>query len=139
MILLIPFLMFSGIFQDEIPYKAKDEFEIKFHVEFKQRGVPDDVKRLRFEETVAERNKRISNTPLPYVSLFVKIIAAKPEAVRLKVVMDDFTTVMRSKVEPGMEFKLMLGYTDDLKDHVSGYKHVIQFLSEKRSFESYRD
>jgi hypothetical protein len=80
-------------------------------------------------ETRAEHDKRLSTTPLPYLNLHVKILTHKPEEIKIKVVKDDQNTVYNKKLVAGMEFRIDVGFTDDLKDRISGYKHVIQFLS----------
>jgi hypothetical protein len=123
---LIVFLLYT---QNDAPFKAKEDFEIKFDLSFKQRTHSADNKTVHLNETRAEHEKRTSATPLPYLKLMVKIIRVPAEEVKLKVIKDDANTVLSKKVESGMEFKLDLGFTDDIKDKISGYKHVIQFLS----------
>ncbi len=115
--------------QDEAPFKAKEDFEIRFDLSFKQRSHSVDTETVHLDETQAEREKRTSSTPLPFLKLTIKIISIPPEEVRLKVIKDDKSAALNRKTESGMEFKLELGFTDDIKDGISGYKHVIQFLS----------
>lgn len=123
---LITFLIYI---QEDAPFKAKEDFEIKFDLSFKQRSHSDDNKTVHLNETRADHEKRTSATPLPYLKLMVKVIRVSADEVKLKVIKDDANAVLSKKVESGMEFKLELGYTDDIKDRISGYKHVIQFLS----------
>lgn len=118
----------SLLLQNEAPFKPKEDFEIKFNLAFKQRNASDD-KSVYMSETRAERDKRTNITPLPYLNLDVKILKAGPEEVKLKVIKDNNQSVFSKKVEAGMEFELELGFTDDIKDKISGFKHVIQFLS----------
>lgn len=126
-----PFLILLFIaFPDEVPFKPKDDFEVKFDLTFKQRT--HDEKTVYMDESRAEREKRTTSTPLPYLKLFVKIKHVETEEIKLKVIRDDKNTLMSKKTEQDMEFKLELGFTDDIKDRVSGYKHVIQFLSAKK-------
>lgn len=129
MILSFLFLLLFTI-QDEVPFKPKDEFEIKFDLSFKQRS--RDEKTVYLQETRAEYDKRTSASPLPYLKLFVKVKQLQPDEVKIKVVRDDNVPVLSKKTEQDMEFKLELGFTNDIKDQVSGYKHVIQFLSSKK-------
>lgn len=124
--LIVIFVTFLS--QSEPPFKAKEDFEIKFDLVFKQR-TSNDPKTVHLNETRSEHEKRISTTPLPYLSLQVKIIHVQPEEVKLKIIKDDFTSGQTKKVLSGTEFKLALGFTDDIKDRISGYRHVIQFLS----------
>jgi hypothetical protein len=126
---MIRALLITAIFivQEEPPFKQKEEFEIKFDLSFKNRT--HDTKTVHVSETRAEHDKRLSTTPLPYLNLHVKILTHKPEEIKIKVVKDDQNTVYNKKLVAGMEFRIDVGFTDDLKDRISGYKHVIQFLS----------
>ena len=129
--MVIPFLILLLFnVQEEIPFKPKEDFEIKFDLSFKQRV--RDEKAVYLQETRAEHEKRTATTPLPFLKLTVKIKQLQPEEIKIKVVRDDKTTVLSKKVAQDMEFKLEVGYTDDIKDQVSGYKHVIQFLNPKK-------
>lgn len=120
------------LFQDNPPFKAKEDFEIKFVLSFKHRSSTEHTS-VRVEETVEERQRRLNTNPLPYLNLVVKVLNIKPEEVRLKVIKDDLHSVLnKKKIEEGMEFTIEVGFTDDVKDKVSGYKHVVQFLSEDK-------
>jgi hypothetical protein len=120
------------IFQDDPPFKPKGEFEIKFDLSFRHRTSQEHTP-VRIEETMEERQRRLSANPLPYLNLAVKILHTQPEEVRLKVIKDDLYSIMnKKKIKKGVEFTIEVGFTDDVKDKLSGYKHVIQFLSEEK-------
>jgi hypothetical protein len=126
-----PFLILLLIaIPEEIPFKPKDDFEVKFELTFKQRI--HDEKTVYMDETRAQQEKRKTSTPLPYLKLFFKIKRVEPGEIKMKVVRDDKTTLFTKKATQDMEFKLDLGFTDDIKDGIIGYKHVIQFLSVKK-------
>jgi hypothetical protein len=129
MILAFLILFFTHT-QDEVPLKPKEDFEIKFDLSFKQRS--HDEKAVYLSETRAEHQKRTSSTPLPFLKLLIKIKRLESEEIKVKVIRDDKSTLLSKKAEPDMEFKLEVGFTDDIKDQVSGYKHVVQFLSSKK-------
>jgi len=118
------------LIQDEIPFKPKEDFEIKFDLTFKQRN--HDDKAFYMDETRDQHDKRTGTTPLPYLKLMVKIKLVQPEEVKVKVIRDDKNVKLMKKAQQDMEFTLDLGFTDDVKDKISGYKHVIQFLSSKK-------
>jgi hypothetical protein len=129
--MITPFLILLFVaITDDVRFKPKDDFEVRFDLTFKQRM--HDEKTVYVDESRAEREKRTISTPLPYLKLFVKIKRVEPEEIKLKVIRDDKNTMVSKKAEQNMEFKLELGFTDDIKDRVSGYKHVIQFLSAKK-------
>lgn len=120
------------LFQDHPPFKATEDFEIKFVLSFKHRNSTEHTS-VRVEETVEERQRRLNTNPLPYLNLVVRVLNIQPEEVRLKVIKDDLYSVLnKKKIEEGMEFTIEVGFTDDVKDKVAGYKHVVQFLSEDK-------
>jgi len=123
-------LLFVLTIQEEIPFKPKDDFEVKFDLSFKQRT--RDEKTVYMEETRSEHQKRTNTTPLPYLKLLVKVKHIGQEEIKLKVIRDDKNILFSKKTEQDMEFRLDLGFTDDIKDRISGYKHVIQFISPKK-------
>jgi hypothetical protein len=127
-IAIISFLLF---FQVEVPFKPKDAFEIKFELSFKARSNSGSQNTFHLDETVGEEAKRTSNDPLPYLKLNVKILNVLPEEVRIKVTRDNKIQLFNKKIDY-REFKLDVGFTDDIKDGVSGYMHVIEFLSEDK-------
>ena len=123
-------ILFLVHIQEEIPFKPKEDFQIKFDLAFKQRS--QDKKPVHIEEKRAEHDKRTNTSPLPYLKLLVKVMRVQPEEIKVKVIRDDKSTLLSKKAVQDMEFKIDLGYTDDIKDGISGYKHVIQFLSSKK-------
>ena len=123
-------ILFLIHIQEEIPFKPKEDFEVKFDLKFKQRE--RDTK-IVVVETHAENEKRTNTSPLPYLKLLVIVKQVQPEEIKMKVIKDDKNSIMSKKTEQGMEIKLDVGFTDDVKARVSGYKHVIQFLSAEKS------
>jgi hypothetical protein len=120
------------VFQEDPPFKPAEDFEIKFDFSFKHRTSQEHTS-VHMEETIEERQRRLSANPLPYLSLVVKILNIQAKEVRLKVIKDDLHTILnKRKIEKGMEFTIEVGFTDDVKDKLSGYKHVVQFLSEEK-------
>lgn len=113
-----------------------EDFEIKFDLSFKHRSSTEHTS-VRVEETVEERQRRLSTNPLPYLTLVVTILNIHPEEVRLKVIKDDLHTMLnKKKIKNALEFTIDVGFTDDVKDRISGYKHVIQFYSADKKVKS---
>lgn len=133
--ILFPAIVLILFAQDSVPLKPKEEFEIKFELSVKQRPYSDNTRTLRYGETISEHERRNSVELLPYLKLNVKITTAHPSEVKLKVFKDDGNSAFSKKVESGLEFKLDLGFTDDIKDRIVGYKYVIRFYTpEKKEF-----
>jgi hypothetical protein len=114
--------------QEEFRYKPKEDFEINFDLSFKQRSFTDEEKIVHLNETRAEHERRTSHHPLPYLVLKIKILKTDITESRVKVIRDDKATVLSKKAEEGMEFKLDVGFTDDVKGQIRGHKHIIHFF-----------
>jgi hypothetical protein len=72
-------LFFAG---DEIPFKPKEEFELKLELQFKQRSVD----RTKFKVGL-EYDKTNSNSgPLPYLYLHLVIVKQQPDEAKVKVI-----------------------------------------------------
>src|SRR5262245_25654256 len=115
------------LFQDQIPYKANDEFELKLDLQFKQRPK---------SETKVELDQRTlpnSGMHAPYLYLNLKVIKVVLEEVRIKVMKNNSQTLMARKFDPNVIVKLDLGFTDDIKDRVSAHQYLITFLSKEKS------
>ncbi len=124
------------LIQDEIPFKAKEDFEIKFDLTFKQRPRTESNEVVHPNESRSDYDKRTSTAQLPHLNLLIKILNVQPTELKLRVIRDDKNTMFSKKISKGMEFKLELGFTDDIKDRIAGYKHVIQFLSSDKKASS---
>lgn len=122
------FLSLFFLFQENPPFKPSEDFEVKFNLSFRQRTQLDN-KTVRLTETEKEKEKRTDSTPLPYLKLHVKLLKIHPDEIKLKVIKDDKNFVLNKKINESIELRLDVGFTDDIKDRISGYKHVIQFLS----------
>ena len=84
---------------------------------------------MDLDETFRENQKRTGSASLPYLKLLIRIFKVQSGEVKLKVVQDDLSIILSKKISHITEFKLEPGFTDDIKDRISGYKHVIQFYS----------
>jgi hypothetical protein len=117
------------VIAQEILFKPKEEFDIKFEMSFKHRDPFEGKSTIHISETRAEQQKRTSSDPLPYLVLNIKLLKRNPAEAKVKVIRDGQTNIMTRKVEQDMQFKLNVGFTDDIKDHIKGYKHEVQFFS----------
>ena len=128
MILFI-FLVFSWA-QTEVPLKANEEFECKLNLSFKSRdsaGQPD----VNYVETIAERDKRLSGSPLPYLKLKLTFLVLKPEEVRMQALAAG-SLLRGKKIEVGEEIEIELGFTDDIKDGMIPQEYTVLLLSKDR-------
>jgi hypothetical protein len=119
--------------QDQVPYKPKDQFEISLDFKFKPR--PANA----MSTTVIEYEKRtqdpnVSHLVLPYLYLNVKVLKLEEQEQRVRIENNKGVTVLAKKAETGMEAKLDLGFTDDIKDRVSSHEYVVSFLTKDRKY-----
>jgi len=116
------------LFLQEVPFKSKNEFEIKLNYEFKQRPAPQAVK-VSFEKSVDSRDNQAI---LPYLALDINILSVGP-ATRVKFSNNSEGYTGSKKVKDGSQFHLVIGFTDDVKDRVTAHEHILTFIdNEKR-------
>ncbi len=122
-------ILVALLFQDDVPYKAEDEFIVSFELSFRKRtDVNADFVTVQLQKTPLDRT---DNSPLPHLSARLEVLKQLPEEVKIKVVRDNEIQVAKRKIEPGVKINLFAGFVDDIKDQVSGYKHTVYFLSKK--------
>ncbi|MBX2945384.1 MAG: hypothetical protein KF725_06090 [Cyclobacteriaceae bacterium] len=121
-------LALSVFFEDTVPYKPDAEFAIRLDMKFKVRPQSSSTT-VNVSETMAEYKKRTSNDQLPFLTLFVTINEVKLGETRMRILRDGRIMMNNKKIELGKEFKLEVGFTDDAKDRVSGYEHIIYFVT----------
>lgn len=126
----LSFILFMFFFQD-LPFKPKEEFEIKLDYKFKQRPSPERSV-VNLNETRAEHDRRTSNDLLPYLVLQVKMLKLNDES-RIRVTNNLDSKAFNKKIEEGIVVPLDLGFTADVKDRVTAHEYVITFLSPQKS------
>lgn len=130
-------LLFIGLIvpslQQTIPYKPKEEFELKLQYEFKQRSVlNNDASTVHYSETEREKERRTSTALLPYVGVSLRVITLGAGEVRVRIVDNKTTVHYNKKVKAEDVIPLNLGFTADMKDRVSPHEYTINFLDEDR-------
>ena len=128
-------LCFVNCFQAEVPFKPKNEFEIKLNYSFKQRS-PDEHTTFRYDVQEKNHNSQNSSSMLPYLILNVKILKATSTEMKLKVVNNLSSKVISKKAHDGVEFEIDMGFTDDVKDRVTANEFIIFMQNEKREHQS---
>lgn len=111
----------SFLFQD-IPFKAKEEFELILDFQFRPR--PKTTGKVDFGNT--------SNTPLPHLSMKLNVLKVLDDEYRVRV-QDGRGNVLSSKQlsrDTSVDFEL--GYTDDLKDGVASHRYYIRFYDRQK-------
>ncbi|MEJ7645575.1 MAG: hypothetical protein WKF87_13355 [Chryseolinea sp.] len=128
---LLLFCLALLLAQDEIPFKANEDFEVKLNFEFKERTRPDPS-RVELGQTAKEYERSHASGPLPYLYLNLRVLKQYPEEIRMRVVKNGEKIVLNKKFDLSTVVKLDLGFTDDIKDRVSAYEYTILFLKENK-------
>lgn len=136
--LMLPFsksLLFIAVYlqmplQDSIPLKASESYACKLNMSFKAKS-SDPTQVVNYSETVGERDKRMSTTPLPYLKINLHLLKLQPGEFRLQVLTKE-GVFKNKKITEGEVVELDLGYTDDIKDGISPRAYQLLFLSKDR-------
>lgn len=123
-------LQLASVLQDSIPYKPNEEFAVKFVFSFNKRGEAnrDD---LVLSQVASSTYDRPDNSPLPYVQVNLQLLKKPDTEVKLKVIRDHDTQLIKKKITPDMTMIVFSGFVDDIKDQISGYNHTIYFLDKE--------
>ncbi|HEY0743891.1 MAG TPA: hypothetical protein VGD40_20640 [Chryseosolibacter sp.] len=116
----------------ELPYKPKEEFEIKLDYQFKSRPA-SDVNKVHLDETRKEHERRLSTAPLPYLTLNIKMLRLGEDEVKVKITNNLTPRVVTRKVSAGTIIPLEVGFTDDVKDRVAAHHYVFTMLTSKKA------
>lgn len=127
---IISFILFSYL--QDIPFKPKEEFEIKLNYQFKQRPQAD-ANAVYLDETQREKERRNSTDMLPYLVLNVKMLKLSEEEVRIRLENNLDSRVVNKKVTEGMILPIDVGFTADVKDRTAAHEYKLTFLSPKKS------
>jgi hypothetical protein len=122
-------LLLSLMPQEPVVYKPDSEFVMTLDYNVRERTAQDAARKPAYD---AYHQTDTRSGPLPYLILNFKITKLSEEEVRFKVVTNTGRNVMNKKIEAGVVIKLDLGYTDDIKDHVTPNAYDIVFQNAKR-------
>jgi hypothetical protein len=119
------------LFSQEIPFKPKEDFDLKLQYEFKQRD-QTPTNSVKMNETVAEHERRTNTSLLPYVGIKLKLLKYLPEEVRFKVTDNLGATVLSKKVKQDEVIFINMGFTDDMKDRVTAHEYTVRFFDDNK-------
>ena len=119
----------SALFwQDPVPYKSNDEFELKLDMQFKKRP-PPNLNRVDLEK----RTLPASGMNAPYLYIDLRVLKPVPEEYRVKVVKNERDLLLSKKFDGSTVIKLDMGFTDDIKDYISPHHYMITFYSKDKN------
>lgn len=127
--------------QAEIPFKPAEEFEFELKLEFRPKPTLEeepDIGHILYKmksdnASIIEANKvTYDPTTLPFASMMIKPTKLSSEEDRARVVdnLDNRLYNRKATLDTPIEFEM--GFTDDLKDHISPYKFDVVFFSKRK-------
>jgi hypothetical protein len=119
------------LFLQDAPLKPKEEFDLKLQYEFKQRDQVN-TNSVKFDETVAEAERRTSTALLPYVGINLKLLKLAAEEVRVKITDNAGKNIINKKIKQDDVISFNMGFTDDMKDRVTAHEYTVRFLDDDR-------
>jgi len=114
--------------QEEIPFKASDEYEVIIDYKLQDRPAVDQYK--------ADFDFEKKNRPtglLPYLKLQVKLLKLSSDEVKVKVINSTGNLLYNRKASTDSVIKIDLGFIDDVKDRVVPHEFTVLFNSESKS------
>jgi hypothetical protein len=120
-------IILTAILFQDVPFKPKEEFDIKLDYQFKQRPQADYNTVHLAESKNSGRNN--SAGVLPYLVLNVAMLKLPEEKMRVQISKNIDNRPLNKKVSLNSILQLDLGFTDDMKDQVSAYRYTITFIN----------
>lgn len=125
--------LISLFFLQDLPYKAKEEFDVKLNYQFKQRHQSASTSTVYLDESQREKERRTSTDILPYLTINVKLLKVSEEEVRVRIENNLASRGVTKKISEGQIIPLDMGFTADIKDRVTPHEYILTFLSPQKS------
>ncbi len=117
------------LLQQQVPYKASEEFKIELEYKFKPRPMTENSY-IDLTETQREKERRTSGgNPLPYLILHISFQKLSDKEIKFRCIDNNKKNKLSKKAELDRAYTLDLGFTDDMKDRVTPHEFTITFVS----------
>ncbi|MEY4931586.1 MAG: hypothetical protein RI909_2310 [Bacteroidota bacterium] len=132
MMIALPLLLaISFAWQEVVPYKPANEYEVIIDYKFEERP-PIDRTKVEYDVATDEKNKRAISGPLPYLKIQLKLLKLNAEEVKVRVINSNGNLIFNRKATEGTIIKIDLGFIDDVKDHVAPYEFTATLYSDSK-------
>jgi len=129
---VLSFLLFVTLaWQEVVPFKPSDEYEVIINYNFEERPAIDRTK-IEYDVSTDERNRRAVSGPLPYLKLQLKLLKLSNDEVKIKIVNSKGNLIYNRKATEDTIVKLDIGFIDDVKDRVTPYEFTALFYSDAK-------
>jgi hypothetical protein len=116
-------------FQEEIPYKPADEFQVNIDLKFKEK--PSAFSNSTFSGN-GDRLDTHQSGMLAFLKVSVTDLKIRSDEVKISVVNSSGKQLMKKKASPVPEIKFDMGFMDDLKTNAVANEVTIFFLSSEK-------
>ncbi len=120
-------LFFSFLpFQEEIPYKPSDEFQVKVDLKFKEKSSGYNPNSFT---TSGERLDKPKVGLRAFLSVNVAQLKVQADESKIMAVDSQGKILTKKKVSPALELNFQMGFVEDLKSNAVASEITIYFLS----------
>ena len=131
MFLFILLLLLGPLQVPDVPLKPIEEFKLELDYKFKPRPL-SDTGFIDLVETEAEKEKRTSSTPLPYLKINLSFQVLTDKEVRIRCIDNNQKNRLTRKLEKDKVYTLDMGFTEDMKDRVTSYEYTFYLMTDDR-------
>jgi hypothetical protein len=118
--------------QDSVPFKPKEEFEVKLNYEFRARPVGDhNSVNIGREGQLQARTS--SGGVLPYVTLQITLYTLPDAKSRVMISNNSNARPVARRVSVNTPFELDLGFTVDMIDRVQPHEYTLTFVDANKN------
>ncbi len=123
-------LLFAAFttWQEVVPYKPSNEFEVIIDYKFQERPPIDHSK--EYQASPDEKNRKTGQ--LPYLKLQLKFLKLNSDEVKVKVVNSSGNIMYSRKAMEGTVIILDIGFSDDVKDRITPYEFTAVLYSDTK-------
>jgi hypothetical protein len=116
----------------DIPFRAKDDFQIELKYNFKERPSKDPTLVVWDAHNSAGRDNGDKKGLLPYLIVNIKILNPKIEETRFRCENNLGRAMFNRKADKELSYDVDMGYIDDVKDRVTAHTFTLYALTAKR-------
>jgi hypothetical protein len=120
---LVVLILAVFLFQD-IPFKEKDQFDLKLNMQFKNRPT-NPLNAFPTQD-------KTDPTPLPYIILNLTVLKILEDESKVRVVDGTSTTLQTINLTRKANVVLDLGFAADIKDNISPQRYSVNFYSAEK-------
>jgi len=93
---------FICLLQDDVPYRAEEDYAVKFEFGFRKRSDPN-AEDLVLSQVASSSYDRPDNSPLPHLKTTLEVLKKDSLEVKFRIVRDNTVNVTKRKLESGMK------------------------------------